>query len=172
MTSFLAMHWAAFFALLGYLCIDAGRIDAALAMLGAATVRAAGPDPAAAPAAVAFLLVAALFCWLFVEACFGEADMSESVVKIAFVAGGMALSTLLIGCAVHGAGGPSQFAAYLTALVASYVAALGEGRAAMPRRGRAGAAVRAVAREAADTSLLGLISGRPDLVGPDRGRER
>lgn len=168
MSSFLALHWAAFFALLGYLCIEAGNLDAASAVLGATAIHdGAGSDPATAPAAVAFLLVAALFCWLFVEACFGESDLSDGVMKIAFVGGGALLSTLLIGSAVRGAGGPSFAAAYLAALVASYVAVLGECRLAAPRRERVKATIGAVAREAADMSLLGRISGRADL-GRDR----
>jgi hypothetical protein len=162
MSSFLALHWAAFFALLGYLCIDTGSLDAVSTMLGANGIHdAAGADFAAAPAAVAFLVVAALFCWLFVEACFGESGISGGVLKIAFVAGGATLSPLLIGGAVHGAAGSPFAAAYLTALVASYVAVLGECRAAVPGREEVEATLRVFAREAADMSLLGRISGRP-----------
>jgi hypothetical protein len=66
MTSFLALHWAAFFALLGYSCIDGG-VDAALELLGTDSAHAlAGQDFAAAPFAIGCLVVAALFCWLLV----------------------------------------------------------------------------------------------------------
>jgi hypothetical protein len=161
MSSFLSLHWAAFFALLGYLCIDAGNLDAASAVLGANVIHhAAAAYSATASAAVAFMLVAALFCWLFVEACFGESGIPDGVVKIAFAAGAAMLSTFLFGGAIHGAGGPPSAAVYLTALVASYVAVLGECRTTMPRREEVEATLRVFAREAAEVSLLGRISGR------------
>lgn len=164
MSSFLALHWAAFFALLAYLCIDAGSFGAASAMLGVNVNHdAAGAVSLAAPVTVTFLVVAALFCWLFVETCFGESGLPDSVVKIAFVAGGAVLSLFLIGGAVHDAAGSPLAAAYLTALIASYMAVLGECRAAIPRREKADASLPGFVRDAADMSLLGRISRRPGL---------
>jgi hypothetical protein len=170
MTSFLAMHWAVFFALLGYLCIDGGSADAALALFQAGSLYdVMQPALATAPVAVAFLLVAALFCWVLVEACLGESDMSDTIVKLAFVAAGAVFSVFLI-CGVLGGAAPSLAVLYFGALMASYLAVLGERRAAVPERAmrdEARASVRALARGAADTSLLSRISGRPDL---GRGR--
>jgi hypothetical protein len=121
--------------------------------------------------AVAFLLAAALFCWVFVEACLGEAAPSGSIVKIAFVVSGVVFSMIFIGGALQGAGGFPGVALYLMALTASYVAVLGERWAATlgdnARNSPARVTLRAMARGAADTSLLSRISGRPDL-GRDR----
>jgi hypothetical protein len=171
MTSFLAMHWAVFFALLAYSCIDGGGPDAALALFKAGGLHdMVQPDLATAPIAVAFLLVAALFCWVFVEACLGESDLSDTIVKLAFVAAGVVFSAFLIGGVLGGAA-PSRSVLYFGALMASYLAVLGERRTAFSTRramrDEARATVRAMARGAADTSLLGRISGRPDL---GRGR--
>jgi hypothetical protein len=171
MTSFLAMHWAVFFALLGYLCVDGGAAGVALALFGGGDLHGAiHADVAAAPMAVAFLLVATLFCWVFVEACLGEADLSDTVVKLAHVAAAAVFSAFLIG-GVLGGGAPSRAVLYFAAVMASYLTVLGERRTAAStrraRHGEARATVRAMARGAADTSLLGRISGRPDL---GRGR--
>jgi hypothetical protein len=164
MTSFLAMHWAAFFALLGYLCVDGGS---ALSLFGGGGLHGVmHPDIATAPMAVAFLLVAALFCWVFVEACLGEADLSDTIVKLAYVAATAVFSAFLIGGMLGGVA-PSRAALYFAVLLASYLAVLGERRAAAStwrvKHNEARTTVRALARSAADTSLLSRISGRPDL---------
>lgn len=165
MTSFLALHWAAFFALLGYLCIDGGGLRAALAFMG---LQGAGqPQFATAPMAVAFLLVAALFCWVLVESCLGENGQSEGIVKVAFVAGGLMFSLILIHGALHNDGNSSGVILSLSALMVSYLATLGERWTALFRNDasatQASVSARAMARDAANTSLLSRISGRPDF---------
>jgi hypothetical protein len=176
MTSFLTLHWAVFFALLGYLCVGGDHgVDVVLATLGA---RAAGVAVAnqgtlvAAPLATAFLVVAALFCWAFIEVFFGDTERpegAEGVTRMAFVAAGGTFSLILAGGVARGIEGLSPaVATHLAALMACYLAILGERRAlafrdAAPRD--AARAVRALARDAANTSLLNRISGRPDLGG-------
>jgi hypothetical protein len=76
-------------------------------------------------------------------------------------------SLVLIDGAASGVPGLSGVVLYLTALMACYLAVLGERwtivyRSATPRN-EAAIALRAMARGAANTSLLGRISGRPDL---------
>lgn len=173
MTSFLALHWAAFFALLGYLCIDGGA-DAVEAALGGGN-RTPGlvPRGFAAPAAVAFLVVAALFCWMFADAWLGgdrRAEIADDTARIAFVAAGAALSPVLLdGLAAESAGFYGVMLC-LTLLMVCYVVVLGERRAAAfaARRHKNAAAVsaiRSMAQSAAHASLLHRISGRPDSRG-------
>ncbi len=178
MTSFLALHWAVFFALLGYLCVGGDHgIAVALATLGAdsAGIAAIQPDKlVVAPLATAFMVVAALFCWAFIEVVFGDPERPESadgVTKMAFVAAGGMFSLALIGGTMQGIEGVSTAAAtHLAAVMACYLAILGERWAlafkATARRDEV-TAIRAMARDAANTSLLSRISGRPDF-GRDR----
>jgi len=173
LTSFLALHWAAVFALLAFICIDGNRgVAAALGVLGVAVqdTRFADLENAAvvAPLAVALLVVAVLFCWAFVETLVNVAanpDAADSVVRIAFISASGVLSLILIGGAAQGIKGLFMVVAVqLAALLASYVAMLAERRAAFATAVAADSEIRAaahvMARGAAHGSLLSRISSR------------
>src|ERR1700754_4653522 len=99
-TSFLALHWAAVFALLAFICVDGNRgVAGALGMLGVAVenTRLAHLDNAAdvAPLAVAFVVVGVLFCWVFVESLVNAAESPEGadgVARTAFISASAVLS--------------------------------------------------------------------------------
>jgi len=173
LTSFLALHWAAVFALLAFICIDGNRgVAAALGVLGVVVqdTRFADLENAAvvAPLAVALLVVAVLFCWAFVETLVNVAanpDAADSVVRIAFISASGVLSLILIGGAAQGIKGLFMVVAVqLAALLASYVAMLAERRAAFATAvaadGEIRAAAHVMARGAAHGSLLSRISSR------------
>jgi hypothetical protein len=171
MTSFLALHWAAFFALLGWLCIDGGGNAAGAASGGGSGVQSLVPHGFSAPAAVAFLVVAVLFCWMFADTWLGgdrKADAPDDTARIAFVAAGAALSMVLLGGLTAGPAGFYGAMLCLTLLMVCYIVVLGERRAtalAARRHKTAAAAIRSMAQGAAYTSLLHHISGRPDSRG-------
>lgn len=175
LTSFLALHWAAVFALLAFICVDGNRgVAAALAVLGVAVqnTRFVDLDNAVvvAPLAIALLVVAVLFCWAFVETLVNvstSTDAADSVVRTAFISASGVLSLILIGGAAQGINGLFMVVAVqLAALLATYVAMLAERRSAIATAVSTGSEVRAaahvLARGAAHNSLLSRISGRPD----------
>jgi len=172
MTSFLALHWAAVFALLAFVCIGSSGMQDILASIGighdaAGAVRFDGAM-VTAPLASAFLIVAALFCWALIETFLGEeADSAEGVFKIAFIAAGCVFLLVLVYGTTQGIGGlflPSS--AHLAALAVSYLVVVGERLASAQARASAApagrGAVRAMAKGAAHASLLSRISGRTD----------
>jgi len=176
LTSFLALHWAAVFALLAFICIDGNRgVAAALGVLGVAVqdTRFADLENAAvvAPLAVALLVVAVLFCWVFVESLVNAAanpDGADSVARTAFVSASAVLSLILVGGAAQGVNGLFLVVAVqLAALLASYVAMHAERRSvfavAISREAESRATAHAMAKGAAHGSLLSRISGRPDI---------
>jgi hypothetical protein len=175
LTSFLALHWAAVFALLAFICIDGNRgVAAALGVLGVAVqnTRFIDLDNAVvvAPLAMALLVVAVLFCWAFVETLVNVSagtDAADSVVRIAFISASAVLSLILVGGAAQGINGLFMVVAVqLAALLATYVAMLAERRPAIATAvstdGEIRAAAHVLAKEAAHSSLLSRISGRPD----------
>jgi hypothetical protein len=175
LTSFLALHWAAVFALLAFICIDGNRgVAAALGVLGVAVqdTRFADLENAAvvAPLAVALLVVAVLFCWALVETLVNVAtnpDAADSVVRIAFISASGVLSLILIGGAAQGINGLFMVVAVqLAALLASYVAMLAERRSAfataVATESEIRVAAHVMAKGAAHGSLLSRISGRSD----------
>ena len=176
LTSFLALHWAAVFALLAFICVDGNRgVAGALGVLGVAVenTRLADLDNAAvvAPLAVALLVVAVLFCWVFVESLVNAAanpDGADSVARTAFVSASAVLSLILVGGAAQGVNGLFLVVAVqLAALLASYVAMHAERRSvlavAISREAESRATAHAMAKGAAHGSLLSRISGRPDI---------
>ncbi|CAH2401656.1 hypothetical protein [Mesorhizobium ventifaucium] len=178
LSSFLALHWAVVFALLAFICIDGNRgLAAALGVLGVAvqSSRFAGLENpvVVAPLAVALLVVAALFCWAFVEALFSDPtnpDATDSVVRVAFICASGVLSLIVVGGAAQGINGLLMVVAVqLAALLASYVAMLAERRsalaAAVPGTGETSAAAHLMAKAAAPA--LSRISGRLDTNWPD-----
>lgn len=180
LTSFLALHWAAVFALLAFICIDGNRgVAAALGVLGVAVqdTRFADLENAAvvAPLAVALLVVAVLFCWAFVETLVNVAtnpDAADSVVRIAFISASGVLSLILIGGAAQGINGLFMVVAVqLAALLASYVAMLAERRSAFASAvavdGEIRTAAHVMARGAAHGSLLSRISSRSNTSSRD-----
>ncbi|MER9822307.1 hypothetical protein NKJ50_10275 [Mesorhizobium sp. M0115] len=175
LSSFLALHWAAVFALLAFICIDGNRgVAAALGVLGVPVQNTRFADlenaVVVAPLAVALLVVAVLFCWAFVEALTSDAtnpDPADSVVRIAFISASGVLSLIVIGGAAQGINGLFMVVAVqLAALLGSYVAMLAERRsaaaAAVPVTGEIRAAAHIMAKAAAYNSSLARISGRPD----------
>ena len=181
LTPFLALHWAAVFALLAFICIDGNRgVATALAVLGVAVqnTRFVDLDNAVVVAslATALLVVAVLFCWAFVETLVNvstSTDSADGVVRIAFISASGVLSLILIGGAAQGIDGLFMVVAVqLAALLATYVAMLAERRSAIATAvsadGEARAAVHALARGVAHSSLLSRISGRPDTYLGDR----
>ena len=176
LTSFLALHWAAVFALLAFICVDGNRgVAGALGVLGVAVenTRLADLDNAAvvAPLAVALLVVAVLFCWVFVESLVNVAespDGADSVARTAFISASAILSLILVGGAAQGINGLFLVVAVqLAALLASYVAMHAERRSvfavAISREAESRATAHAMAKGAAHGSLLSRISGRPDI---------
>ncbi len=176
LTSFLALHWAVVFALLAFICVDGNRgVAGALGVLGVAAdnTSLAELDNAAvvAPLAVALLVVAVLFCWVFVESLVNAAaspDGAESVARTAFISALAVLSLILIGGAAQGINGLFMVVAVqLAALLASYVAMLAERRSALAgmvsREAESRATAHAMAKGAAHGSLLSRISGRADI---------
>ena len=176
LTSFLALHWAAVFALLAFICVDGNRgVAGALGALGVAVenTRLADLDNAAVVAslAVALLVVAVLFCWVFVESLVNAAespDGADSVARTAFISASAVLSLILVGGAAQGINGVFLVVAVqLAALLASYVAMLAERRSvfavAISREAESRATAHAMAKGAAHGSLLSRISGRPDI---------
>jgi len=176
LTSFLALHWAAVFALLAFICVDGNRgVAGALGVLGVAleNTRLADLDNAAvvAPLAVALLVVAVLFCWVFVESLVNAAanpEGADSVARTAFISASAVMSLILIGGAAQGINGLFLVVAVqLAALLASYVAMHAEQRSvfavAVSREAESRATAHAMAKGAAHGSLLSRISGRPDI---------
>lgn len=176
LTSFLALHWAAVFALLAFICVDGNRgVAGALGVLGVAmeNTHLVELDNAAvvAPLAVALLVVAVLFCWVFVESLVNAAanpDGADSVARTAFVSASAVLSLILVGGAAQGVNGLFLVVAVqLAALLASYVAMHAERRSvlavAISREAESRATAHAMAKGAAHGSLLSRISGRPDI---------
>ena len=176
LTSVRALHWAAVFALLAFICVDGNRgVAGALGVLGVAVenTRLADLDNAAvvAPLAVALLVVAVLFCWVFVESLVNAAESPEgadSVARTAFISASAVLSLILIGGAAQGINGLFLVVAVqLAALLASYVAMHAERRSvfavAISREAESRATAHAMAKGAAHGSLLSRISGRPDI---------
>ena len=176
LTSFLALHWAAVFALLAFICVDGNRgVAGALGVLGVAVenTRLADLDNAAvvAPLAVALLVVAVLFCWVFVESLVNAAanpEGADSVARTAFISASAVMSLILIGGAAQGINGLFLVVAVqLAALLASYVAMLAERRSVfagvVSREAESRATAHAMAKGAAHGSLLSRISGRPDI---------
>jgi hypothetical protein len=176
LTSFLALHWAAVFALLAFICVDGNRgVAGALGVLGVAmeNTHLVELDNAAvvAPLAVALLVVAVLFCWVFVESLVNAAanpDGADSVARTAFVSASAVLSLILIGGAAQGINGLFMIVAVqLAALLASYVAMHAERRSvlavAISREAESRATAHAMAKGAAHGSLLSRISGRSDI---------
>ncbi|TIU20461.1 MAG: hypothetical protein E5W49_12435, partial [Mesorhizobium sp.] len=140
LSSFLALHWAVVFALLAFLCIDGNRgVAAALGVLGVAVqnTRFVNLENAiiVAPLAVALLVVAVLFCWAFVETLISDPtnpDVTDSVVRVAFISASGVLSLIVVGGAAQGINGLFMVVAVqLAALLASYVAMLAERRSAL-----------------------------------------
>ncbi|TIP30805.1 MAG: hypothetical protein E5X67_00565 [Mesorhizobium sp.] len=181
LSSFLALHWAVVFALLAFICIDGNRgVAAALGVLGVAVqnTRLVGLENAVvvAPLAVALLVVAALFCWAFIEALFSDPthpDATDSVVRVAFICASGVLSLIVVGGAAQGINGLFMVVAVqLAALLASYVAMLAERRstlaASVPGTDEISAAAHMMAKAAAQNSALSRISGRLDTnLWPD-----
>ena len=171
LTSFLALHWAIVFALLALICIDGNRgVVVALGVLGATIEGTRFVDLdnviVVAPLAIAFLVVAVLFFWAFVETLINDATNSgaDSVARVAFISASGVLSLIVIGGAAQGINGLFMVVAVqLAALLASYVAMLAERRsavAAMAGEGEIRAVAHGMAKAAAHNSLLSLISGR------------
>jgi len=127
-----------------------------------------------APLAVALLVVAVLFCWVFVESLVNAAaspDGADSVARTAFISASAVLSLILIGGAARGINGLFLVVAVqLAALLASYVAMLAERRSVfagvVSREAESRATAHAMAKGAAHGSLLSRISGRPDIGPP------
>jgi hypothetical protein len=176
LTSFLALHWAVVFALLAFICIDGNRgVAGALGVLGVAIQGTSLVDlenaAVVAPLAIALLVVAVLFCWVFVESLVNAAvspDGADSVARTAFISASAVLSLILIGGAAQGINGLFvAVAVQLAALLASYVAMLAERRSvfagAVSREAESRATAHAMAKGAAHGSLLSRISGRPDI---------
>ena len=169
MTSFLALHWALFFALLAYLCIDDG-VEAALRMLGANGLSGLLPENVGAGAlALVFAMIAVLFLWALIEACLGTGNGDGSgldITRIAFVAACAVFSAIALVCAMKGARALPGIVVYFPALLACYLAVLGERWFALrrePSPAAKAADVGGMARSAANTALLGRISGRTGL---------
>ncbi len=174
LSSFLALHWAAVFALLAYICMDGSRgIAAALGVLGVSIQGNRFPElervAVVAPLSIALLIVAVLFCWAFVETLLNAAarpDAGDSVIRIAFISASFLLSLILIGGVAQGIDGLFMIVAIqMTALLASYVAVQAERRsvnAAMPLHESDVRAATRMAVGAAHSSLLSRISGRPE----------
>jgi hypothetical protein len=173
LTSFVTLHWAIVFTLLALICIDGNRgLAAALGVLGASSEASSLVDldtlPVVAPLAVALLLVAVLFYWAFVDALLSDASSgaSDSVSRIAFISASGLLSLIVIGGVAHGIDGLLMVVAVqLAALLASYVAIVAERRSVSSAAGAGEGEIRAVAhgmaRDAANTSALSLLSRRP-----------
>ncbi|TPM37086.1 hypothetical protein [Mesorhizobium sp. B2-3-4] len=174
LTSFLSVHWAIVFALLALICIDGNRgVAAALGVLGVTveSARVANLDSIAvvAPLATALLVVAVLFFWAFVDTLMNDGSNpgADSVVRIAFISASGVLSMILIGGAAQGINGLFMVVAVqLAALLASYVAMLAERRSvAASDESDFRATAHSMAKAAAHSSLLSLISGRPGPSG-------
>ncbi|TGQ72712.1 MAG: hypothetical protein E5V49_04695 [Mesorhizobium sp.] len=169
LTSFLALHWTIAFALLAVLCIDGNRgVAAALGVLGVPIESARFVNleniVVVASLATAFLVVAVLFFWAFVETLINDAANpgGDSVARIAFISASGVLSLILIGGAAQGINGLFLVVAVqMAALLASYVAMLAERRSVVVSdEGEFHAKAHNMAKAAAHNSLLSLISGR------------
>lgn len=180
LSSFLALHWAIVFALLAFLCIDGTRgAGTALTVLGASAenTRFAYFDIAsvAAPLATAFLVVAVLFCWAFVEVFVDNEERFEGadgVIRIAFVTAAAVFSLVLVGGVIQGVEGLFLVVAvHLAALLTSYLAILAERWSALAvartdRKAQIRVAARIMAQGAAHNSMLARISGRTGAGWP------
>jgi hypothetical protein len=172
LSSVLAFHWMAVFALMAAVCaIDVdGGIGSALDLLGVT-----GTDPYrlhAGPGvsgllAMGFAVVSVLFCWACVTVFFGDpADPAgDEVMRIAFGAATIALSLTLLGGALLEIGGLLPIiASHIAALLASYAAIHAERWAAASAEPEEGADIRAAARVmalgAVHSSLLSRLTGR------------
>lgn len=175
LTSLLAAHWAVVFGLLAAACVVGGANGASLAfnLLGVDTAGMFYVTGASASGALslAFALVAVLFAWALVHALFAQSDAEgEQVTRMAFGGAACALSLVLVVGALSGSHGvlPS-IAITLAALLASYLAAAAEYRAAPAVADKvddARSAARLLAAEAAHNSMLTRLTGRADL-NPD-----
>lgn len=181
LTSFLALHWTVAFALLAFVCVDADRTGmAALTVMG---ISPSEPHVAAALAdvvtvaslATAFMVVAVLFCWAFIEASFSRSEDQPpgNIIKIAFAAACAVLTFMLIGGAVLDIHGMFVVVAiHLCVLLMSYLAMLGE-RLPAPAEPKPAMAdidevARTMARSAAYGSRLTRIVARDTDQRPGR----
>jgi hypothetical protein len=181
LTSILAFHWAAAFAVLAMVCVSGGDTGAAGALnLVGVTLPGFGGAPATGPAFAAFLslafaVVSVLFFWALLTTFGGDrTGDDDQVIRMAFAAAACVLTLLLVVGAVQGAGGLfSVVSAHLSALMASYLAIYAERWSAslsdVPDEDDLRAAARVMAAGAAHSSMLSRLSGRADLT-PDGGR--
>jgi hypothetical protein len=168
LTTVLAVHWMAVFAMLAIvMTIEPGRGSlAALELLGVGLNDpfAAGSTSFAAFLSLGFFLVAALFLWALITALFGSASAdAEEVSRLAYAGGAIALTSLLLAGAVQPVSGLFiAIGTLLGALTVSYLAVVGE-RLAIAAAPPAEAPVpefRSLASEAAHNAMLSALSGR------------
>jgi hypothetical protein len=174
LTSFLAFHWTAIFALLA--AVSAGEADGTMPavffdLVGNSAVESTiAAVWAKAIFSTGFCIVAALFLWVFFSAAFGDGTVSEDTEEVARFAFGAAVGSLtgllVLRSAEPGAPLFTEVAALVAALLASYLAVFAERWSGListlPSRDELRDAAKLMAAGAAYNSLLSRFSGRPD----------
>lgn len=173
-TSFIAFHWAAAFAVLAMVCALGGEhgVASTLNMFG---LTLSNPESSAltqpfvtGSLSLLFGVASVLFFWAFVAAFLGDvgtAGGGDDVVRIAFGSAAGILSVILVGGASQAIAGIFPVVAVqMAALFASYLAINAE-RWSSPFSDLPGdedlrAAARVMALGAAHSSMLSRLSGR------------
>ena len=182
LTSFLAFHWMAIFALLAAASAFGaeGSMPAIFFDLAGNPVTGETLFPAmwtSAIFSIGFCVVAVLFLWVFITASFDAGTVSEDTEEVARFAFGAAvgsLTLLLLMRAVEPAAPLfTEIAALVAALLASYLAVFAERWSGListlPSRDDIRDAARLMAAGAAYNSMLSRFSGRP---GGNFGEDR
>lgn len=166
LTSFLAFHWMAIFALLAAVAgfgADGGMPGVFFDLVGSSAVWAS------ASFSIGFCTVAALFLWVFITASFSGGAVSADTEEVARFAFGAAVGSLtlllLIRAAEPDAPLFTEVATLVAALLVSYLAVFAERWSnlilTLPSRDDIRDAAKMMAAGAAYNSTLSRISGRP-----------
>jgi len=168
LSSVLAIHWMAVFAMLAIVTTIAparGSLSA-LELLGVhhSGVDFAGSEAFAAVLSLVFATVSALFLWTFLVAALeaGRSRDADEVARYAFTGGVFALTTLLLVGAVQDADGLFvSIGTLLAALLVSYLAIAAERMTAVaPKEAGGQSRAQMMALEAAHRASLSRLSGR------------
>ena len=166
LTSFLALHWMAIFALLAAVAVlgaDGGMPEVFFDLVGESAMWTS------AVFSIGFCIVAVLFLWVFITASFGDGVVSAETEEVARLAFGAAVGSLtlllLIRAAESAAPLFAEVAMLVAALLTSYLAIFAERWSTListlPSRDDIRDAAKVMAAGAAYNSMLSRFSGRP-----------
>jgi hypothetical protein len=167
LSSVLAIHWMAIFAMLAVVStVEPARGGLAAFELLGITVAHSGISEHGELAAIltlGFALVTVLFLWTLLTSFFGRDAETEEVSRFAFAGAVIALTALSVVGVMHGASGLFvTIGTLLVALVVSYLAIFAERWSATPVEHAVDSSndVKAMAAGAAHNAMLARLSGR------------